>query len=67
MTRTRTQDYFEGLNELEAQRLQAGVEALPREEELAFAARLGRLWEALSESEQDAVEDELAKTPKRSV
>lgn len=55
------QRYLEALNELEWRRIQAGVETLPRQDELQFAARLGRLWEALSESEQEEVELELAK------
>lgn len=55
------QRYFEALNELEWHRIQCRPEALPRKEELEFAGRLERLWEALSESEQEEVEDELAK------
>ena len=55
------QRYLEALNELEWRRIQAGVKTLPRQDELRFATRLGRLWEALSESEQEEVEQELAK------
>jgi len=59
------QRYLEELNELEWRRIQAGVQTLPRQDELQFAARLERLWEALSESEQEEVEQELAKAEGR--
>jgi hypothetical protein len=55
------QRYLEVLNELERRRIQAGNQTLPRQDELQFAARLERLWVGLSESEQEEVEQEIAK------
>lgn len=52
----RSRQYLELLNEVEWKRVTSG---LSRPDQVAFAARLDRLWNELDEAEQEIVEREL--------